>query len=173
MALTTSYQQIIISRPVDSQAGATVDQQVLRQQISKTNKDSGTVTGDWQGSVLCVHSLVAPAEAGAGEFDASKKRKRRKKKEDRGKKMEEGGLQKDERRKNTKKKKRKKKKSRRRAGRREEEEEAEREEEEETKRDGQVQEFHHSPKDADGLEICQWATLLLSFCGCVGKSRNS
>ena len=45
-----------------------VDQQVLRQQIPKTNKDSGTVTGDWQGSVLDVPSLVAPAEAGAGGF---------------------------------------------------------------------------------------------------------
>ena len=45
-----------------------VDQQVLKQQIPKTNKDSGTVTGDWQGSVLDVPSLVAPAEAGAGGF---------------------------------------------------------------------------------------------------------
>ena len=45
-----------------------VDQQVLRQQISKTDKDSGSVIGDWQGSVLIVPSLVASAGAGAGGF---------------------------------------------------------------------------------------------------------
>ena len=62
----TSSPQITNCRPVDSKTGAMVDQQVLRQQISKTNKDSGSVTGDWQGSVFYVPSLVAPAEAGAG-----------------------------------------------------------------------------------------------------------
>ena len=40
-----------------------------RQWISEMNKDSRSVTGDRQGSVLIVPSLVAPAEAGAGGFE--------------------------------------------------------------------------------------------------------
>ena len=56
------------SRPVDSYTEGMVDLQVLRQQISKTNKDSRSVTGDWQGSVLIVPSPLAPAGAGAGGF---------------------------------------------------------------------------------------------------------
>ena len=64
----TSSPEITNWRLVDCYTGAMVVQQVLRQTISVTKKDSRSVAGNWQGLVLELPSLVASAEAEAGGF---------------------------------------------------------------------------------------------------------
>ena len=63
----TSNPEITNWRLVDCYTGA-IDQQVLRQTISVTKKDSRSVARNWQGLVLELPSLVASAEAEAGGF---------------------------------------------------------------------------------------------------------